>query len=193
MFRPLARLNRSRNAPAETRDVSDPFFRLQNEMNRLFDDVFFSPPRLSSAWSGGEGMMMTPQVDLKETPDALEASVDLPGVKEDDIDVEIADNVLTLRGEKRFEREEGREGGGYHFVERSYGSFARSIPLPVEIDEDRVEASFSNGVLRLSMPKRPEARTRARKIAIGREASAPIQKNGEGKRPRADERAERPN
>ncbi|NWG71833.1 MAG: Hsp20/alpha crystallin family protein [Parvularculaceae bacterium] len=163
MFRPLTLFNRNRSLPAASGDAGDPFFRLQNEMNRLFDEAFAG---FSGFASGGTVGALTPRVDLKETGDALEAFFELPGVDEKDLDVEISDNILTVRGEKRAERSEREDGSGYHFVERSYGSFARSIALPAEIEQDRVKAEFSNGVLKLWLPKNAEARNRTRKIAI---------------------------
>lgn len=162
MFRPLTLFNRNRSLPTAPGDPGDPFLRLQHEMNRLFDDAFSGFPAFGSPAGGA----LTPRADLKESGDSLEATFELPGVDEKDLDVEISDNILTVRGEKRAERSEGEEGSGYHFVERSYGSFARSIALPAEIDQDKVRADFSNGVLKLWLPKSPEARTRTRKIAI---------------------------
>lgn len=163
MFRPLTLLNRGRNFPAlRSEPAGDPFVRLQNEMNRLFEDAFSGFPLAPSRFAASG---LTPSIDLKETDGAFEALVELPGVAEKDLDVQIADNVLTIRGEKRSERsEKGDEG--YHYVERSFGSFARSIPLPVEVDPDRIEGEFKDGVLQLTMPKLPEARRRSRKVAI---------------------------
>jgi HSP20 family protein len=162
MLRPLTLFNRGRSLhdAAEGRSV-DPFFRLQHQMNRLFDDAFlpFS--------DGGRSFEATPRVDLCETDEALEAKVELPGVAEKDINVEIVDNVLSIRGEKRSERKED-DRAGFYFLERTFGSFQRSIPLPVEIDPDRVSAVFRDGVLTLTLAKLPEAKSRKKRIAIQR-------------------------
>ncbi|HXI87638.1 MAG TPA: Hsp20/alpha crystallin family protein [Parvularculaceae bacterium] len=148
------------------RASGDPFFRLQHEMNRLFDDAFagFGAPSTWGAklFSDGDAF---PTIDLRETDETYEIEAELPGVSEKDIDVEVTDNVLTIRGEKRFERDD-QDKKGYRLVERSFGSFARSIPLPTEVDPDHVDAVFKNGVLTLSLPKPPEAVRRSRRIEI---------------------------
>lgn len=165
MFRPLTRLYRGRNLPVgRSEQGSDPFFRLHSEMNRLFEDAFSALPTAFAAdWAGAA----SPRLDLKETDDAFQVEVELPGVAEDDIDVEIADNVLTIRGEKRSERKDD-DGDGYHFVERSFGAFSRSIPLPADVDPERIEGVAKNGVLKLTLPKLPETERRGRKISIKR-------------------------
>ena len=167
MFRPLAILNRNNaeSAPASVSPV-DPFFRLQHEMNRLFDDAFsgFAPaPRLSAETAE----LRSPRINIRETETALEVEAELPGVDEKDIDVELKDNVLTIRAEKRMERKDDKEGD-YRLVERSFGSFVRSIPAPFAADPDAVEATFRNGVLNLTLPKPPEAVSKSRKIAVKR-------------------------
>lgn len=166
MFQPLSLFNRNRNLPTPSdQSQSDPFFRLQHEMNRLFDEAFAG---FGTTRAFGGGASLTPTIDLRETKDALEAQIELPGVSEDDIDVQVVDNTLTVRGEKRFEKTEERDNGGFRYVERSYGSFARSIPLPVEIDPDRVDAVFKDGVLKLTLGKLPQAKSRGRRIEIKR-------------------------
>lgn len=168
MFYPLTLLNRARRTPtAPDQAGADPFYRLHRDMNRLFDEAF-SDFGLPGAFSGSFAAAGAPSVDIRETDKTYEVEAELPGVEEDDIHVELADNVLTLRGEKRFEREEEGKKNGYHVMERSYGSFARSIPLPFDADPDAVEAVFRNGVLKLSIPKPPEAETRSRRIAVKR-------------------------
>lgn len=166
MFRPLSLFNRNAQAPAESAPATtDPFFRLQHEMNRLFDEAFagfgaFGPSRAIDE-------IRTPRLDIRETAEALEIEADLPGVDEKDLDVQLADNLLTIRGEKKFERKDEKEGQ-YRIMERSYGSFARSVPLPYAVDPDAVEATFKNGVLKLSLPKPPEAAEKTRKIEVKR-------------------------
>ena len=91
---------------------------------------------------------------------------ELPGVREQDVEVEFADGVLTIRGEKKQERED--KDRGYYVMERRYGSFLRRIPVPVEIDEERIEARFDHGVLTVTLPKKPE--TQPRRITIRTEA-----------------------
>jgi HSP20 family protein len=127
---------------APARENSDPFLTLHREMNRLFDDVFrgFGNTGLSSL---------------------MEVSAELPGMTEKDVEVEIANGVLTIRGEKKAER----TGEGKYFTERYYGSFERAIPLE-DIQEDKVEASFKNGVLTISLPKSEKPREDIKRIAI---------------------------
>lgn len=168
MFQPLTLFNRNRRTPTvQDQAGADPFYRLHREMNRLFDEAF-SGFGLPAAFGGSFAGAGAPSIDVRETDETYEIEADLPGVEEDDINVELADNVLTLRGEKRYEREDEDKKGGYHVMERSYGSFARSIPLPFDVDSDAVEAVFKNGVLKLSIPKPPEIAAKTKKISVKR-------------------------
>ncbi len=150
-----------RNVPVRREEWSNPFLSLQREMNRLFDSFFgdFSPVRLEEGFGG-----YFPRVDVKETNKEVVVEAELPGLDEKDIDITVSDDVLTLRGEKRLEREESQ--GGFYRMERSYGSFYRDIPLPCEVQTDNVEAVFRKGVLTIHLPKKPEAQRRAKKIAV---------------------------
>src|SRR5215208_8235666 len=112
---------------------------LQGDMNRLFDRFF------DNRTANGTSRRWIPAMDLVETEDHLVLRGDLPGLTEDDIDIEIKDNVLTVSGERKSESEDKREG--YHRVERSFGSFSRSLTLPQGLDPERVDAKFENGVL----------------------------------------------
>ncbi|BBO03476.1 MULTISPECIES: Hsp20/alpha crystallin family protein [Bradyrhizobium] len=145
---------------APARDNFDPFLTLHREMNRLFDDVFrgFGGTSLSRLI---EGRFDWPKVELSETDKTLTVSAELPGLTEKDVQVEIAGGVLTLRGEKKAER----NGEGRYFTERYYGAFERQIPLE-GVEEDKAEASFSNGVLTVSLPKSEKAREGVKRIAI---------------------------
>jgi len=146
---------------ATGRPDDNPFHSLQREMNRLFED------RLRSlAWpsaSGGNGRAEL-SIDLKETEKTVEVTAELPGVEEKDVEVTLKDGVLTIKGEKRAEKTEEKEG--YHLMERTYGSFLRSFPLPCEVEAEKVSAEFSKGVLKIVCPKAAEAVANARKIAI---------------------------
>ena len=132
---------------------------LQSEMNRLFNNVF-EPP------SGGSGTGLRrwmPAMDLVESGDHFVLRADLPGMSEDDVNIEFEDGTLTVSGERKAEHEESNEG--FHRVERSFGSFSRSLTLPQGIDPEAVTAGFDRGVLEIRIPK-PEQR-KPRKIAIG--------------------------
>ena len=141
-----------------TRDLSS----LQSEMNRVFSTFFDSPATQSVGGGGGPGGRWLPAMDLAETADSYVLHADLPGMGEDDVQIELEDNVLTISGERRLE--ESKSEGGYLRTERARGSFARSLTLPAGIDPERIEANFHNGVLELRIPK-PEER-KPRRISI---------------------------
>jgi HSP20 family protein len=140
-------------------DQGSPFLSLQREMNRLFDDVFrgFDAPALSgrTAW---------PNVDVAETDTEYKVTAELPGLEEKDVELTLRDNALTLSGEKRDEREEKNEGR--YYAERFVGRFSRTIPLPVEVDAEKVGAAFKNGVLTVVLPKNEQARDTSKRIPI---------------------------
>jgi HSP20 family protein len=105
-----------------------------------------------------------PIVDIKDHEKEIEIQAELPGVSEKDVDLSLSDNSLIIKGEKKHETEE--EEKGYYRMERSYGSFERTIPLPVEVDRDKVEATFKNGILNICLPKTKEAIAHTKKIPI---------------------------
>lgn len=134
---------------------------LQNEMNRLFN-TFFDTPTAGQGASNGGARRWIPAMDLIETDDHFVLKADLPGLDERDVSIEVEDNVLTVSGERTAEHEDKREG--YVRVERSYGTFRRSLTLPEGVDAEGIAASFDNGVLEVRIPK-PEER-KPRKVAI---------------------------
>ena len=135
------------------------FSTLQNEMNRLFNTVFDAP---APAGNGGLRRWM-PAMDLVESGDHFVLKADLPGLSEEDVNIEVEDRVLTISGERKAEHEVNKDG--YHRIERAFGSFSRSLTLPEGIDPEAVQASFDRGVLEVRIPK-PEER-KPRKITIG--------------------------
>jgi HSP20 family protein len=139
-----------------------PFDLLQNRIDRMFDD--FSTGFRMPAMFGDGDFDLTPSLDWHESDGQITVNAELPGVDEKDIDISVADQVLTISGEKRSEFE--RKEGDRFRSERSYGRFSRSISLPFAIDADKVEAKFDKGVLKLTIPKPAEARQQARKIPI---------------------------
>jgi HSP20 family protein len=140
---------------------------IQNEMNRLFNTAFDAPP----GGNGGTARRWVPAMDLVETDDHFVLRADLPGLSQDDVNIEVEDRVLTVSGERRAEHESKSEG--YHRVERAYGAFSRSLTLPEGIDADAVEATFDRGVLEVRIPK-PEQR-KPRKVSIGTGAKKTIE------------------
>ena len=128
----------------------DPFMSLQRSMNRLFDDMFRTG--MPAAISQGEehGIIM-PQMNVSETENEVRITAELPGVSEKDVDITLDDDMLTIRGEKRMEKKEDKEN--YHFVERSFGEFRRTLRVPHSINPDQVQARVENGVLTVTLPK----------------------------------------
>lgn len=127
-------------------------------MDRLFDS-FFRP----GGTRGGD-LMRAPETDVVETEREIRVETEMPGLKRGDIEIDVENNVLTIRGEKRSERTEG-EQGRYHLSERRYGTFTRSFVLPRDVDAENIQASFEDGVLTLTIPK--SERARRRRIDIG--------------------------
>jgi HSP20 family protein len=152
-----------RAAPREAKEEAmasvvrwDPFrdvMALREEVNRLFGRTL---------GEGAGAAVWTPAVDVFDTKDAIVLKVELPGLTPADIDIEIDDNVLTIKGERRFE--EKLEDGRYYRLERSYGHFSRSLTLPQGVRGDAVEASFEQGVLQVRVPKADEVKPR--KISV---------------------------
>ncbi len=141
----------------------DPFkelLTLQERMNRLFDEVL---PRTREEEGLGKGVW-SPAVDIYETEDSIVLKAELPGIKREDISVEIKDNVLVLKGEKKFERDVKEEN--YHRMERSYGAFQRSFTLPNIVDKDKVKARYKDGVLEVILPKAEEAKPKHIKVEV---------------------------
>jgi HSP20 family protein len=111
-----------------------------------------------------------PPVDIAEDKDEITLTAELPGFKQDQIEIQMEDGVLTLRGERKFEEE--KEGRNFHRVERSYGSFVRSFTLPNNVDREAIEAHFTNGLLQIELPKREEAKPRQIKISADSDKKA---------------------
>ena len=132
---------------------------LQGDMNRLFDQFF------DGRAANGPSRRWIPAMDLVETEDHLVLRGDLPGMTEDDVDIEIKDNVLTVSGERKAQHED--KGQGYHRVERSFGSFSRSLTLPQGVEPGKVAAKFENGVLEVEIPKPAEAKPTRVQIGKG--------------------------
>lgn len=139
--------------------ADDPFASFQRQMNRLFEDAFNVPMR-----GNAPPALLAPSIDVKETDKAIEVEAELPGVDEKDVQVTLENDVLTIKGEKKAEKEETKQG--YYMSERSYGSFFRSLEMPTGIDADKVNASFAKGVLKVTLPKPIGAQAKSKKIEI---------------------------
>jgi HSP20 family protein len=157
--------NRSRSDLAIRRNnkPANPFLTLHREMNRLFDDAFRGfdlefPSFGARQFDGGSGW---PNLEVSEGANEMKVTAELPGLEEKDVDIHLADGVLTIGGEKKTETEDKDRS----FSERYYGRFERRIPVD-NIDVDKVKASFKNGVLTVILPRLPTAKSNIRRIAI---------------------------
>lgn len=146
---------------------------LHNEIDRLFGDFFggfFSP------WRAFSGMapraadnapdMLIPHMDLSVTDTAYKATVELPGVPQDQVNIEVRDNMLIVEGEKKNETEDKDEKKGYYRMERSYGSFRRVLSLPEDVETDKITATHKDGVLSIEIPRKEPEKPAARKIEV---------------------------
>ncbi|WP_119418185.1 Hsp20/alpha crystallin family protein [Desertibaculum subflavum] len=148
--------------PTELERGGNPFFSLQSEINRMFDDAFRGFP--SGASISGLDKVLSPAIDVKETEQGLEVSAELPGIEEKDLDVSIVEDLLTIKAEKK--QEQKKEEKGYYMMERSYGTVSRSIRLPFAADPSKVSATFDKGVLKIAVPRPAEEQAKVRKIQV---------------------------
>ena len=153
----------------------DPFMPFRRQMNRLFDDFFTGPmwPRLPIGVSAPVlEVVVTPQIEVSETDKEVQVTAELPGIDPSKVEVNLSDDVLTIRGEKQQEQKQGQEQGrDYHLTERSYGTFARFLRLPFRADPSKIQASFKDGVLTVVIPKPEEMQQKVRRIPVATEGS----------------------
>ena len=140
---------------------------LQNRLNSIFHD--FAQPATSGSESLAAGSFI-PAVDIYEDAQRLVLKLEVPGVRQEDLDIRVENQTLTVKGERKFEAEEKEEN--FHRIERRFGSFVRSFTLPQTVDPDSIKASYENGVLNLSISKKAEAKPKQIKVEVG---SAPRQ------------------
>lgn len=160
----LERKERERDSLLPSLRDEHPFNLFRDQFNHLFDDFFFgrelAPFRAAEPWFG----TFQPHIDVKESDKEITVSAELPGMDEKDIEVLLSSDSLTIKGEKKEEKEEKEKS--YYRMERRYGSFQRVIPLPVEIDTKKVDASFKKGILNVRLPKTAQAKAAAKKIPV---------------------------
>jgi len=135
------------------------FFNLQDQLFRTFDATYGRGDReesMTATWS--------PLVDIFEDQDGITLKAELPEVDAKDVDIQLEGNTLTLRGERKLEKDENRDG--YHRIERTYGAFSRSFTLPDLVDVEHISAESKDGVLRIHLPKKPETKPRQIKVAV---------------------------
>lgn len=164
-----------KSVPAKREELSDTqVHSLHQDINRLFDEFF---GRNESLFSSGFGELAGmpwerselnayPRIDFHESEKEFRISAELPGMSEEDIELNLSDDVLMIKGEKKEEKVE--DDKGWYRMERRYGSFSRVIPLPSEVDSAAVSASMKNGVLRVTLPKKVEQKKAARSITINK-------------------------
>ena len=132
---------------------------LRNEMDRLFDRFFGEKTSIEPI----EGRWI-PALDIVETKNAIVINAEIPGIDPQDINISITGDTLTIKGEKKQEKEEKDEN--YHKIERSYGSFSRSIRIPVDIHSEKIEAKYKNGILKITLPKKEESKPKEIKVKV---------------------------
>ena len=136
--------------------MTDPFVSLQRQLNRAFDDALSGIP---------EAVLTAPlSLDVREDDKAFHVMAELPGLGEKDVEVSFHDGILTIRGEKKIERDEQKES--WHIIERTSGSFSRQLSMPMPIDADKIEAKVEKGVLSVTLPKMPDEKTESKKIEV---------------------------
>lgn len=150
---------RKEHAPEPKSDDNNPIASLQRDMNRVFESFWNRAGDLDWPWGGSEA-----KSDVVETNDHVEVSIELPGMEMKDIEVSVSDDMLTVKGEKKVERQEDKKG--YYLSERSYGAIYRTIPLPPGVDGEKADASFKNGVLTIKLPQTPEAQAKVKRIEV---------------------------
>jgi HSP20 family protein len=149
-----------RRKERETSPATSPWL-FRREFDDFIDRFFGEEPLARRGMFGGA---FSPVVDIVENDNDIVVKAEIPGMEQKDLDVNLAGDVLTIKGEKKAEHEE--KGDTFHRIERSYGSFSRSIALPYEVQEDKVEASYKNGVLSLKLPKTETCRKKSVKITV---------------------------
>lgn len=141
--------------------AANPFMSLQREIDRVFDDFARGFPSIT-AFGGNGASTLIPSIDVTETDKEIEITTELPGLEEKDVQVNVSENLLTIRGEKKAEKEQ--KDKNYRLVERSYGSFERTLELPEGVSADAIKANMSKGVLKVTVPK--PAPAQAKKIDV---------------------------
>lgn len=140
---------------------------LHDEIDRIFDNVFrgfgVAPWQSASLFPSAQALLR-PSIDIAETPESYQVTVEVPGVAKEDVEITVRDDSLVVRGEKR--REEKGERGGYHYVERSAGAFQRVLSLPANADRDHISADFKDGVLEITVNKLESEKPDVKKIEI---------------------------
>jgi HSP20 family protein len=164
---------------------ADPFQVLRQEVDQLFDNMWRGSGLPAARGAGGSSLALTPHMDVSETDNEIAITADLPGVAPNDVSVMLNDDILTISGERKAEHQEERKN--FHVMERTHGTFQRSLRLPFAVDPSQVQAHFEHGVLRVTLPK-TAATQRSRRIEVrtgsaGASAQQPAIQPGDDNRP----------
>jgi HSP20 family protein len=169
---PVKQQTSAAEPPAGLAQAWRPFDTLRREVDRLFEDFTLNPFRLplrrpafdlEPFWQA-DSWVAQPAIDLVERDNAFELTAEMPGLDEKNISVDVTNGVLTVKGQKEEDKVEKKQD--FHLRERRFGSFVRSVRIPETVDADKIEASFKNGVLKVALPKKPEARKPTKKIEV---------------------------
>ena len=155
---------KSENAPVSHESRQDLFTSFRQEMDRVFDDFFRTGFGLTRRSDGDGWTNLTPRLDVSESENEIVVTAELPGVDEKDLDVSLSGDVLTIKGEKKYEHES--KDDDRHYVERHFGTFSRSVRLPFDAGDQNVDASMKNGVLTVTVPKPADLQTKAKRIEV---------------------------
>jgi len=147
--------------PLLKREEDNPYAVLRRDIDSLFDNFLRG---VDTEFFGSGSGVFTPKADVRENDKELRVTIELPGMDEKDIDLSLSGDMLTIRGEKKEEQED--KGKDYFRLERSYGSFSRTIPLPVEVESGKIDAYFKKGVLTITLPKSVKAISETKKIEV---------------------------
>jgi HSP20 family protein len=162
MAQELERADKSTTPPER---ISDPFELLRTEVNGLLDRFFGRPLfPLATALGNGGAMQLAPRIDVKEMDKAFLIEAEMPGMDEKNVEVTVKNGMLCITGEKSREKNEDQKD--FHVMERQYGKFQRMLRLPDSVDQDKIEARFKKGVLKIDIPKRPEAVQQEKRIEV---------------------------
>lgn len=163
-FKALVPWRDKSQTPAPREDYADPFLSVRRDVDRIFDDFFNGFGRALGSPSGS-WMTPTPSIDLTENEKEIVVTAEMPGLEEKDFEATVSGDVLTLKGEKKAEHER-RNGDAYYVERHRFGSFSRSVRLPFEVKDEKVDARYEKGVLTIRVPKPADMQRRARRIDV---------------------------
>ena len=163
-FKALVPWRDKSSAPAPREEYRDPFLTFRREVDRMFENFFSGFGRREGGLAFGSWGTPTPCMDLTENDKEIVVTAEMPGLDEKDFEVTVAGDLLTLKGEKKAEHE--HRNGDAHYVERRFGSFSRSVRLPFEVQDEKLDAHYEKGVLTIRVPKPADMQRQARRIDV---------------------------